>query len=123
MKTSRDGLTPSAGSSLGQRRAIAWPLEYLLGLTIRLDGKARPSAPAESAQRRTERQAQAIKDPRSAPTSDVITFNRSVHEQPRAIRRHFRQSGDGFCSVRFVANRRVNGCQPRLDESGPGHEG
>src|SRR6516165_12803487 len=107
MKTSRDGLTPSAGSSLGQRRAIAWPLEYLLGLTIRLDGKARPSAPAESAQRRTERQAQAIKDPRSAPTSDVVT-DRPVHEQPRAIRRHFRQSRNGFCSVRFVANRGVN---------------
>src|SRR5215467_13685535 len=78
---------------------------------------------ADSAQRRTECQAQAIKDPRSAATTDVIGIDRSVHEQPRAIRRHFRQSRNKFCSVRFVANRGVNGCQPRLDERRPGHEG
>src|SRR6266511_5713431 len=75
----------------------------------------------DSAQRRTERQTQAIQDPQSASTADDIgIFDRSFHEQLRATRRYFRQSRNVLRSVRLIANSGINGRQPRLDERRPG---
>src|SRR5262245_13544422 len=117
MRTSPDSLTPIDGRWARQSDRIGSRVTAITRLRW-LDKRS-----VDSAQRRTERQTQPIKDPRSAPTSNVIAiFDWSTHEQPRAIGRYFRQSRNVLCSVRFVANRGVNGCQPRLDERRPGHD-